>query len=309
MKKIFILLLLLTQMVLGISAQDADSISSKNFLTPGTEAPDFTLMAGGGQKFELSSMRGRYVVIEFWASWCGDCRNIRSRMDQLSKDCNIDSIVFVGVSYDTDKDAWMNYLKSDIKDQIIQVSELRKWKETETSQQYGIKWIPTMYLIDPAGKVVMATTDVEMLAKALKDIDKSKITSEKQNHEKIFNLMGGVFPQYKGGIPALIQFLSSNIKYPEYCDSYGITGKVYVQFVVDETGELENISVIKTEVQRTIRLQLTIQEQTETVRKCGMLFQAEAIRVVEKMKDWIPATRYGHPVKVKFTLPVTFKLK
>ena len=143
MKRIFILFLLLTQMVLGISAQDADSLSSKNFLTPGTEAPNFTLITSSGQNFELSSQRGRYVVLDFWASWCGDCRKIRSRMDKLSKNCNIDSIVFVGVSYDTDKDTWMNYLKDDIKDQIIQVSELKKWKETETSQQYGIKWIPT----------------------------------------------------------------------------------------------------------------------------------------------------------------------
>ena len=309
MKRIFILFLLLTQMVLGISAHDADSLSSKNFLTPGTETPNFTLMTSSGQNFELNSQRGRYVVIEFWASWCGDCRKIRSRMDQLSKDCNIDSIVFVGVSYDTDKDAWMNYLKSDIKDQIIQVSELRKWKETETSQQYGIKWIPTMYLIDPAGKVVMATTDVEMLAKALKNIDKSKITSENQNHEKIFNLMGGIFPKYEGGIPALIQFFSSNIKYPEFCERNGIMGKIYVQFIVGETGELDKVSVIKTEVQSNIRLQLTDQELSDTVRQCKILFQAEAIRVVKRMNKWIPATRYGHPVKVKFTLPVTFKLK
>ena len=309
MKRIFILFLLLTQMVLGISAQDADSLSSKNFLTPGTEAPNFTLITSSGQNFELSSQRGRYVVLDFWASWCGDCRKIRSRMDKLSKNCNIDSIVFVGVSYDTDKDAWMNYLKDDIKDQIIQVSELRKWKETETSQQYGIKWIPTMYLIDPAGKVVMATTDVEMLAKALKNIDKSKITSEKQNFEKMFNLMGGIFPQYKGGIPALIKFFSSNIRYPEFCERCGITGKVYVQFVVDEKGVPDKVSVIKTEVQRKINLQLTDQEQTETVRQCGMLFQAEAVRVVNRMKNWIPATRYGQPVNVKFTLPVTFRLR
>ena len=72
----------------------------------------------------------------------------------------------------------------------------------------------------------MATTEVEMLAKALKNIDKSKITSEKQNFEKMFNLMGGIFPQYKGGIPALIKFFSSNIRYPELCERCGITGKV-----------------------------------------------------------------------------------
>lgn len=310
MKKIFILSLLLTQMVLGISAQDADSLSSMNFLTPGTEAPDFTLMTSSGQNFELSSQRGRYVVIEFWASWCEDCRKIKSRMDELSKDCSIDSIVFVGVSYDTDKDAWMNYLKSDIIDQIIQVSELRKWKETETSRQYGIKWIPTMYLIDPAGKVIMATTDVEMLAKALKNIDKSKITSEKQNHDKIFKLMGETLPKYEGGTPALIKYFYSNIKYPDYCEKNGFMAKVFVKFIIGETGTPDSVSVIKTLMQikqKTNSVQVSDEDQRETERKCKILFEAEAVRVIKGMKKWIPASRYGRPVKVKYALPVSFR--
>jgi thiol-disulfide isomerase/thioredoxin len=312
MKRTFILFLLLTQMVLSISAQNADSLYSKSFLAPGTEAPDFTLMTPTGRSFELSSQRGRYVVIDFWASWCGDCRKIKPKMDFLSNAYSIDSVVFVGVSYDTDNEIWKNYVQSDNKDFIIHVSELKKWEETETSQQYGIKWIPTMYLIDPEGKVVMATTDVEKLAKALKNIDKSKITSEKQNREEIFNLMDITFPKYKGGKSALVKYLSSKIKYPKSCELIGSTGKVFVQFVVGKTGTLDSVSVIKTQVKinpNLIGVQLNEEELKMIEQQCKIHFEAEAVRVVRHMKNWIPALRYNHPICVKFTLPVRFKLQ
>jgi len=311
-KRTFILFLLLSQMVLSISAQDADSLYSKSFLAPGTEAPDFTLMTPTGQSFKLSSQRGRYVVIDFWASWCGDCRKIKPRIDLLSDSYDINSVVFVGVSYDTDKEVWKNYLQNDNNDFIIHVSELKKWKETETSKQYGIKWIPTMYLIDPAGKVVMATTDVEKLDKALKNIDKSKITSDKQNREKILDLVGATSPIYKGGNDALIDFLSSCLKYPKLCEQNNATGTVFVQFIIEETGVVDSVCAVKSVVKMNSKphsMKLADGGQYASEQECKTLFEAEAVRVIRRMKKWSPASRYGHPLKMKTMFPVRFNLQ
>lgn len=313
MKRTFILFLLLMQMVLRISAQDANSLYSNSFLAPGTEAPDFTLMTPAGQSFKLSSQRGRYVVIDFWASWCGDCRKIKNRIDELSNFNNMDFVVFVGVSYDTDKEAWTNYLLNENKDIVIQVSELKEWKDTETSKQYGIKSIPTMYLIDPAGKVVMATTDVEMLANALKNIDRSKITSNKQNREKIFDLVGSKAPSYKAGDQALLEYLNSSIKYPKLCERNNATGTVFVEATIEETGMVDSVCVSKSLVKMNSGpgISRPVDEgQIATQPECKALFEAEAVRVIRSMKKWNPASRYGHPLKFRhFIFPVRFKLQ
>jgi len=308
-KRIFILFLLLTQMVLSISAQDADSLYSKNFLAPGTVAPDFTLITPNGTLFKLSSQRGRYVVIDFFASWCRNYSKIRPRIDELTSVYeNIDSVVFVGVSYDTHKKTWVHYLNSDKGDFMLHVCELKKWEKTKTPKQYGISSLPTMYLIDPTGKVVMATTDVEKLTMALKNIDKSKITSKKQNYRKFNKLMDLTLAKYKGGNLALFKFLSSKVKYPKFCEQNGVTGKISVMFVVGKHGALDSVYVENTQV-KFMGVQLTDEEQQATERKCKRLFEAEAVRVVRSMKKWTPASRYGRLVRMKFTVPVTFKLR
>jgi thiol-disulfide isomerase/thioredoxin len=312
MKKAFFLCLVMLQMTLSISAQNLDSLYSKDLLKAGTEAPDFTLKTPNGPSFTLSSQRGHYIVIEFWASWCKDCRKIKPMMNKISCSYSPDSVVFVGVSFDNDKEVWTKYLTSNYKDFIIHVSELKPWKETEVSKQYGIKWIPTFYLIDPNGKVVTATTDVNKLAIALKNIDKSLITSKTQNHKDYYNLLGIVLPQYHGGTHALMKFLSANLKYPKLCEKCGAEGKVLVKFTVDVTGKLDSIHVIKTKLKDIPNLHgkvLTDEERLHYEQQSQTLFNTEALRVVNSMGNWIPGTRYGHPVKSFFTLPISFKLR
>ena len=65
------------------AAQDADSLYAKGLLQPGTEAPDFTLPSPDGSRHSLSSLRGSYVVLDFWASWCPDCRKDIPEMKRL----------------------------------------------------------------------------------------------------------------------------------------------------------------------------------------------------------------------------------
>ena len=138
-------------------------------LAVGTEAPDFSLPTVDGEAtIALSDYQGRYLVIDFWASWCPDCRKANPRMVDLYKRYADEAvgISFLGVSFDTDREAC---LKAVEKDGITwpQVSELKKWKETEISKLYGIRWIPTVYVIDNAGKVLYAGSDLDELEELL----------------------------------------------------------------------------------------------------------------------------------------------
>ena len=149
-------------------AQDADERYAKDLLQPGTEAPDFTLATPDGALYSLSSLRGSYVVLDFWASWCPDCRKDVPVLKELYAKYGR-TVKFVSVSFDDDKDKWTRYVNANGMD-WLNVSELKKWKETDISKRYNIKWIPSMYIVDRQGRIVLSTVMVEKLAAKLKEL-------------------------------------------------------------------------------------------------------------------------------------------
>ena len=164
-KRIFMSVALALAMTVGAAAQDADAQYAKNLLQPGTTAPDFTLAAPDGTSHSLSSLRGSYVVLDFWASWCPDCRKDTPMLKELYAKYG-QNIKFVSVSFDDDKAKWTNYIEANGMD-WLNLSELKKWKTTEVSKAYKINWIPTLYLIDKEGKIVLGTVMSEKIEKAL----------------------------------------------------------------------------------------------------------------------------------------------
>lgn len=167
-KRIIISVLLILVCAFPALAQDADSLYAKDLLQPGTQAPDFTLPAPDGTRHSLSSMRGSYVVLDFWASWCLDCRKDIPAMKRLH-DKYGRNVRFVSVSFDDKKDNWTRCIDSNNMD-WLHLSELKKWKQTEVSRLYNVKWIPAMYIIDRQGQVVMSTVMIEKLAAKLKEL-------------------------------------------------------------------------------------------------------------------------------------------
>lgn len=94
-------------------------------------------------------------------------------------------------------------------------------------------------------------------------------------------------PEYPGGIPAMMEFIKDNIKYPESLKESAIQGRVVVQFVISETGEIGDVKVI---------------------RSIDPALDAEAVRVVKSMPRWKPGVQDGKTVSVKYTMPVMFRL-
>ncbi len=167
-KSIIISVLLTLVCAFPSLAQDADSLYAKDLLQPGTQAPDFTLAAPDGTRHSLSSMRGSYVVLDFWASWCPDCRKDIPAMKQLHAEYG-QTVRFVSVSFDDKRDNWTACINSNGMD-WLHLSELKKWKQTDISRLYNIKWIPAMYIIDRQGRIVLSTVMVEKLAAKLKEL-------------------------------------------------------------------------------------------------------------------------------------------
>lgn len=95
-------------------------------------------------------------------------------------------------------------------------------------------------------------------------------------------------PEFPGGQAALFKFLSENTKYPQEAVKKGIQGRVICQFVVEKDGSISNVEVVRSGGHR--------------------LLDQEAVRVISIMPKWKPGTQRGKPIRVKYTVPVNFRL-
>lgn len=164
MKRVFAIVLFVSCIATTLMAQDLDSLYARDLLTVGTVAPELT--DAEGNAISMVKYRGHYIVLDFWASWCPDCRKDMPQMKELYTQYSGKGVQFLGISFDTTREALDNYLQ---KEAIAwpQVTELKKMKESKMAQAYHIKWIPSIYVIDPNGKVLLATVEIEKLKSLL----------------------------------------------------------------------------------------------------------------------------------------------
>jgi pimeloyl-ACP methyl ester carboxylesterase/peroxiredoxin len=175
---LFALLMTATKLTAQAPTQkDADAKYATNLLPAGTAAPDFSLKTPEGKLFKFSKMKGKYVVIDFWASWCPDCRKDAHNLVRMYDEFHRRGVEFIGVSFDTDVNAWTDGIDL-YHIPYMQVSELKKFHDTDISKAYGVKWIPSMYLIGKDGKVILGTVLSDKLEKTLTELTAVKKTIE-----------------------------------------------------------------------------------------------------------------------------------
>lgn len=148
--------------------KDADSQYAKELIKPGEAIPEFSIAAVDSTVVTKADVAGSYVVLDFWATWCPDCRADVPAMKELYAQFG-DKVRFIGISFDTEKEALEKYVAEN-EIPWLQLSDFAGKKESAIGENFHVKWIPSMYLVDPDGNVVLGTVMVEKLRAALEKL-------------------------------------------------------------------------------------------------------------------------------------------
>ncbi|MFV8268583.1 TlpA family protein disulfide reductase [Flavobacterium sp. GT2N3] len=155
MKKIILLL----SLVISISTATAQ-------IKIGDNLPDFELKNNKETAINLETLKGKTVLIDFWASWCAPCRLANKKLAPLYNQYKNENFEIVGISLDTDKTKWMNAIE---KDKLVyeQLIDYRGF-DAKSALLFGVEALPNSYLFDVSGKLVAINPTEEQIIMQIK---------------------------------------------------------------------------------------------------------------------------------------------
>ncbi len=144
------------------------TVNSRRNVALGQMAPEIALANPDGEIVKLSSLRGNYVLIDFWAAWCKPCRAENPNVVRMYNEYSDRNFEIYGVSLDKTREAWIRAIEQDVVP-WIHVSDLKFW-QSEAARLYNVGAIPATFLIDPEGKIIAKNLRGPSLEAKLKEI-------------------------------------------------------------------------------------------------------------------------------------------
>lgn len=146
----------------------ADKLAADKLTAIGQPAPEFTENDVNGKPVSLASFKGKYVLVDFWASWCGPCRQENPNVVKAYNQYKNKNFTILSVSLDEDSAKWKDAIAQD-KLAWNHVSDLKGWKNG-AAKEYGVQAIPANFLLDPDGKIIAKNLRGDDLDKKLAEV-------------------------------------------------------------------------------------------------------------------------------------------